>query len=188
MLVLVVQFRLAADILRRGTAEFESRLHSTDKHRLDDRAGIRWLLNQWTPGDALLTTHLALPALWWYGTIPVSNEAGAGSVLNDGSPIYEAGPSDECPSRQLEEALKNHRRVLLYLGFDVVPGFDAMLLSNLAQLGDVTASEKFGGLGRTAVIDLRVPASGRIMELSRSEAPERLDPRQCVGVWRAERW
>ena len=77
-------------------------------------------MGQWQPGDALMTTRLGLPAVWWYGMIPISDEAGAGKVLRDGSPVYEAGLTNDCPSRQLEDALQNHRRVLLYLGFDGV--------------------------------------------------------------------
>ena len=120
--------------------------------------------------------------------IPISDEAGAGSVLHDGSPVYEVGPTTDCPSRQLEDALKNHPRVLLYLGFDVIPGFDHVLLSNLAQLGGMTAHREFGQLGRAAVIDLRMPASGSMMQLNRTTTPEHVDPGDCVGVRRAERW
>jgi hypothetical protein len=69
-------------------------------------------MSQWKPGDVVMTTHLALAAVWWYGMIPISDEAGAGSALRDGSPVYEMGPTTDCPSRQLEDALKNRRRVL----------------------------------------------------------------------------
>jgi hypothetical protein len=188
MLLFLVPFRLSADIFTRGKAELDARRHSTDKHRLDDRAAVRWLMSQWEPGDALMTTHLALPAVWWYGMIPVSDDAGAGGVLRDGSPIYEVGPTRDCPSRQLEDTLRNHSRVLLYLGFDVVPGFDEVLLRDLAQLGGMTEHRKFGGLGRAAVIDLRIPASDGIMELNRNQTPEHADPDACVGVRLAERW
>jgi hypothetical protein len=78
--------------------------------------------------------------------------------------------------------------VLLYLGFDVVPGFDEVLLRDLAQLGGMTEHRKFGGLGRAAVIDLRIPASDGIMELNRNQTPEHADPDACVGVRLAERW
>lgn len=187
ILVLLVQFQLCADIVRRGRVDLDARRHSTDKHQLDDRAAVRWLMSQWEPGDALITMHLALPAVWWYGMIPISDEAGAGSILRDGSLIYEVGPTPDCPSRQLEDALKNHRRVLLYLGFDVVPGFDDVLLRNLTQLGGMTAHREFGQLGRAAVIDLRIPESGTIMELNRTTTPEHVDP-GCISVRRAERW
>ena len=112
-------------------------------------------MSQRKPGDVLISTHLALSAVWWYGMIPISDEAGAGSVLDDGSPVYEVGPTTDCLSPQLEDALKNHPRVLLYLGFDLIPGFDRVLLNNLAQVGGMTAYREFGQLGLAAVFDLR---------------------------------
>jgi hypothetical protein len=187
MLVLLVQLRLFSDIFARGRVQVETRRASTDKHQLDDREAVRWLRSQWKPGDVLMTTGLALPAVWWYWMIPISDEAGAGSVLPDGSPVYEAIITD-CVSPQLGEVLKKHPRVLLYLGFDVIPGFDRALLSNLAQLGGMTAYREFFRLGRAAVIDLRVPASGSILRLDRTTTPEHLDAGLCVGVRRAERW
>ena len=145
-------------------------------------------MGQWQPGDALMTTRLGLPAVWWYGMIPISDEAGAGKVLRDGSPVYEAGLTNDCPSRQLEDALQNHRRVLLYLGFDGVSAVDYLLLRNLAQLGGMTAHRRFAQLGRAAVIDLRIPASGNIMELNRTTTLDQVNPADCVSVRRAERW
>jgi len=187
-LVLFVQWQLCADILRRGRGDLNQRLASTDKGRLDDRAGVRWLMSQWKPGDVVMTTHLALAAVWWYGMIPISDEAGAGSALRDGSPVYEMGPTTDCPSRQLEDALKNRRRVLLYLGFDTIPGFERMLAANLEQFGGLTAHREFSQLGRAAVIDLSTPAPGSIVGLNRTAVPDPGNPGGCVGVRRAERW
>ena len=44
------------------------------KHGLDDRAAVRWLMRQRQPGDAVMTTRLAWPAVWWYGEISIGNE------------------------------------------------------------------------------------------------------------------
>ena len=187
-LVLFVQFRLCADILTRGKVDLDARRRSTDKHRLDDRAAVRWLMSQWKPGDVLMTTHLALPAVWWYGMIPISDEGGSGSTRRDGSPVYEIGPTTDCPSRQFEDALKNHGRVLLYLGFDVTPGFDRVLLTNLAQFGGMSAYREFSQLGLAAVIDLRTPVSGSIPRLHRTATSEHVDGGGCVGARRAARW
>ncbi len=188
MLALFVQFRLASDILRRGRADLMTRHGATHKHQLDDRAAVRWLMSQWQPGDALITMHLALPAVWWYGRISIADAAGAGSVLHDGGPIFEVGPTTNCPSRQLENALKSHRRVLVYLGFDVIPGFDRVLLHDLAQLGEMAAHREFGQLGRAAVVDLNLPASGSIKRLNRNRTAEAAAFEGCVGVQRAARW
>ena len=187
-LVLLVQFRLCADILTRGKVDLDARRRSTEKHQLDDRAAVRWLMSQWKPGDVLMTTHLALPAVWWYGMIPISDEAGGGGVLSDGGPIYEIDATTDCPSRQLENALNNQSRVLLYLGFDVIPGFDQVLARSLAKFGGMSAYREFSQLGRAAVIDSRTPASDSIMQLNRTTTSERVDSGGCVSVRRAARW
>ena len=111
MLVLFVQVRLFRDIFTRGLVDLEGQRGSIYKHQLDDRAAVRWLMSQRKTGDVLMSTHLALFAVWWYGMIPISDQAGAGSVLDDGSPVYEVGPTTECPSPQLDDALRNHPRV-----------------------------------------------------------------------------
>jgi hypothetical protein len=187
-LILAVQFRLTSDVFARGKADIGSRLRSVVKHGLDDRAAIRWLMSQAQPGDVLVTTHLALPAVWWYGSVPLSDEGGAGSTMRDGSPIYEVDFTTECGSRQLDDALRNRRRVLLYLGFDVIQDFDPILLQNLSQLGDMTASAAFGELGRAAVIDLRIPPSNRIMQLQRDSVMQNAATDGCVSVRTARRW
>ena len=85
-LVLLVEFRLVSDILARGKTDLDARRRSTVKHQLDDRAAIGWLRSHSEPGDALITTPLALAAVWWYWKIPISDEAGAGRFLPDGGP------------------------------------------------------------------------------------------------------
>ena len=186
--VLYIQFRLVSDILTRGRVELTVRHGSTEKHQLDDRAAVRWLMSQSEPGDALVAMHLTLPAVWWYGMIPISDAAGSGSVLPGGGAVYEVAPTADCSARQLEGALKHHRRVLLYLGFDVVPGFDVVLLRSLGELGGMTAHRDFATLGRAAVIDRRQPPSDSITRLHRHRPTEELDSGACVSVQRAARW
>ena len=94
-----------------------------------------------------------------------------------------------CRQNQLRDALKNHRRVLVYFGFqDVPPGFADLLLHSLEELGAVSAYHEFAELGRAAVIDLHVPGSEAVTRPS----PERRGPTVtlggCVGVERAIRW
>ena len=114
--------------------------------------------------------------------------AGAGGVLPDGSPIIEVGPTSDCPTRQVEEALANRRRVLLYLGFDVDPGFDEVLLGALSHLGGVTSHREFSVLGRAAVLDLGAPPSDRIVQLARKGGAEPVSSELCVSAKRAGRW
>lgn len=187
-LVLAVQYRLTSDVLSRGKGDIENRLRSVHKHRLDDRAAVRWLMSQAQPGDALITTHLALPAVWWYGDVPLSDESRPGSVLRDGSPVYEVDYTTECSTPHLDEALRNRQRVLIYLGFDVIQDFDRILLENLSRLGDMTANARFGDLGRAAVVDLRLPPSDKIMRLERESAIQSAPGVGCVSVRPGRRW
>jgi hypothetical protein len=145
--------------------------------------------------DALITTHLALPAIWWYGRIPLSGPDMAGSRQPDGGPIFEVAHSDpgsECQRNQLRDALKDQRRVLVYLGFPDVPsGFDDLLLRSLSQLGVITAQRRFADIGRAAVIDLgersnAEPVAATRPDDGRAAAPSLLDG--CVVVQLASRW
>jgi len=185
--LLFVEARLCVDIYHRGRSEVEARLHATHKHQLDDRAAIRWLMSQWQPGDVVMTTPLATAAVWWYGDIPVSDEGGSGTVLRDGSPIYEVDHTSDCGSPQLEGALRNRSRVLLYLGFDVDPVVDDVLLRDLGRLSNLTTHREFAALGRAAVLDLRAP-SGNLTPLRRPVSGERPALRGCTSIKRARRW
>ena len=188
VVILFVEFRLCADIFDRGKTDLESRLRAYDKHQLDDRAAVRWLMSQWEPGDVLMTTPLALSAVWWYAAVPLSDAAGAGGLLHEGSPVYEVWHTRDCPSPGLGDVLKDRRRVLLYLGFDVEPEFDDALLRNLDQLGDATRYREFGALGRAALVDLRAPPSHNIRRLSRRAADQTRELNGCLSVKRARRW
>lgn len=188
VLILFVQLWLFADIFRRGRSDIDARRSTTYKHQLDDRAAVRWLMSQRKPGDAVVSTHLALAAVWWYGGIPISDAAGSGSALPDGSAIYEVEPTTDCLSAPFEEVLKRHPRVLVYLGFDVDPSFDRVLLRTLAQHGRMTKHAEFSRLGLAAVFDLQMPASGSIVQLSRATTAADVDASTCVGVRRAKRW
>lgn len=154
---------LCADIAGRGFDYLTSATLRDGNHELDDRAGVQWLMRQLQPGDALLTTHLALPALWWYGAIPIADSEGGGSRHPDGHPVIEvAHRSDgpDCERYPLADALRGRSRALVYFGFrfdDVPRDFDDRLLSALGNMGRVTAFRQFTPFGRAAVVDLRLP-------------------------------
>jgi len=59
-----------------------------------------------------------------------------------------------CRGRELETAIVQGHRVLVYFGFvDTKPGFDDLLLDQLSRIGTVTALRHFPGVSRVAVID-----------------------------------
>ena len=183
---------LSIDLVRNGAENlylYGPLLNS--HHGLDDRGGVRWLMRQRQPGDVLMTTHLGLPAVWWYGEIPFVD--GKGDRQPDGSPILEVGyaPSGpDCDGNQLRDALADRRRVLLYLGFrfdDVPKGFDDLLLGSLGELGSVAVSRGFSDVGRAAVINLGTPPVGDGLVPARPAGVE-TELGGCVSVQPAGRW
>jgi hypothetical protein len=130
-----------------------------------------------------------LPAVWWYGAIPVSDFS-RGSQLPDRSPILVVGhvyPGPDCRDSELRDALQGGSRVLLYLGFrfdDVPLGFDRLLLRSIGEIGSLMTIREFAGVGRAAVIDLRPPGD-RAMH---GAARRRDDPPGCLTAREAQRW
>ena len=197
--VAYVAFTLCSDIFARGMEDFRPGRSAQSNHLLDDRAGVRWLMQQRGPGDVMMATKLALPALWWYGGLPISNSDVAGSRRTEGSPILEVGYSlrgPDCERNPLRDALKDQRRVLVYFGFrfdDVPSGFDDLLLRRLGELGVIRTLRQFSQASRVAIIELGVaapardrvpgpPDSGRID----NAASRRLDG--CIVVGPAHGW
>jgi hypothetical protein len=181
------------DIVRRGHGELRRDIVTT--HRLDDRTGVEWLMFNRRPGDAVITTELALPAVWWYGRIPVG-EPSAGGRLPDGSRILEVGyreAGDNCDTGALRTALEGHRRALVYFGFsfdDVPRGFDRLLLEELSRLGTVRALQRFTDAGRAVLFELGEPMEGGwgypVDLLEGADPPPPLEG--CLDVGVARRW
>jgi hypothetical protein len=191
-LLAVAEIQLCADIISRGWINLKLEHAYGSKHGLDDRAAVRWLMRQRQPGDPIMTTHLAWPAIWWYGDIPIGNEETAAGRLPDGSAMYEVthvSAGSRCQRNELRDALKDHRRVLVYFGFqDVPPGFADLLLHSLEELGAVSNYKEFAALGRVAAIDLDVPGSEAVTARLPGAADPTVTLGGCVGVERAIRW
>ena len=77
-LLAVAEVRLCADIISRGWGNLKLEHAYGSKHGLDDRAAVRWLMRQRQPGDAIMTTRLAWPAIWWYGDISIGERGDGG--------------------------------------------------------------------------------------------------------------
>ena len=191
-IVALAALRLCDDIFLRGKEDMRVARPPDNKHQLDDRAAVRWLMRQRQPGDAVMTTHLGWPAVWWYGGIPIGNTEAAGGRLPDGSAMYEVTHESveaTCGRNELGEALKDRRRVLVYLGFrDVPAGFDDLLLHRLEQLGDISAYYEFSQLSRALVIDLHAPGAQAATPRVRPTASATVTLVGCVGVHPALRW
>jgi hypothetical protein len=189
--MLVLQSLLVTDVVDHGRRELMGARWSDSKHRLNDRLAVEWLMQHHRPGDTLISTRLAWPALWWYGGIrapdAIDGRTGTGSAMYQVEHQSEPG----CSSNQLREALAGHRRVLVYIGFrDVPPGFDDLLLERLDELGRVAALREWAALSRAAVIDLHTPGAEEITFrlLSRPTTEPSIPLGGCVAVKPAVLW
>ena len=183
---------LAAAIVARGVDDFRHTRVPDTNRGLDDRASTRWLLEQRRPGDAVLSTRLGWPALWWYGQMQPAASIDAGRVAGHVShyqvDYLPSGP--DCG--ELREAMKPHTRALVHIGFPDLPeGYGELLLRHLDQIGAIASYRQFGHVGFVAVVDLHTPgAEQRSLDLiplpRRGPAPERLAG--CIDVKPAVLW
>jgi hypothetical protein len=185
---------IAYDIAARGAHDYKYRFDpDAGNHQLDDRAGVQWLMSQRRRGDVLLSTYLALPAVWWYGGASIANPERGREVR--GVPFLQVFYRDQsgCSSARVAAALRDYRRALVYFGFrfdDVPPGFDQLLMDLLAQLGGVTGYERFSGAGVSLVVDFTEPPMVEGFRLPRRPGIEMPDQRPpgCLGLRTARRW
>jgi hypothetical protein len=190
-LVIAAVLWLCGNVAANGWRVIQIARPDNSNHQLDDRNAVEWLLAQQERGDVVLTTRLALPAVWWYGGAPISSPMLGGS-LRDRIPILEVDHVEHgraCHSDDLRRALLTYRRALVYLGFrfdDVPPGFDDFLLQELRRIGRVTESQRFPGVTRAFVVDIVPPRQ----ESARATIP--LDSptpsTSCISVQPARRW
>jgi hypothetical protein len=185
---------VCAEIFYRGREVLLHRPY-VNNHDLDDRAAARWMKTKQMPGDALLTTHLSLPALWWYGQMPLLNPGPEDSRQLDSNPIFEvrAATGSGCVNvMDLREALRGRRRAIVYLGFrfdDVPKNFDEWLLASLRELGTMTAAGRFSDLSFAAVFDLGAGDTSRTPASAHADSGiARNRPISCLALRPAARW
>ena len=180
---------ICTDIVKLGLHNARDR--SGDyKHGLDDRAAVEWLMQQRQPGDAIVTTRLAWPAVWWYGGISLANFDSPNVQSPGVAAMYELTyQSEDCPSPAFQDVLKNHPRVLMYLGFrDVPEGFDELALTSFSKSGALTAYREIAVLSRAAVFDGRGVAEGSPSPVITRPVPESPPLTGCVGLRPMQRW
>ena len=186
--VLVMALPVTADVIDSGLSELNAARRVEGNHATDDRAAVRWLVDQRREGDALVTTHHALPAVWWYAGVRVE---GGGRQFSDGGKIFVADyyeSTDACDTFEPAKRLAGQPRILLYLGFKDMPaGFDDLLLEKLSGLGAVTALREFVGDSRAAVVDTAV--SGKTDLFWTDAGKDTGDSlKGCVAVRPARAW
>ncbi|MEO5897167.1 MAG: hypothetical protein ABIS06_15870 [Vicinamibacterales bacterium] len=179
---------VTADILNNGTPKLEFSARESN-HGLDDRSAVGWIMDRRLPGDALLTTHLGWPAMWWYGQISLAQRAPRGE-LQDGSVMYEILHERERPgcAEQIRTTLRGHRRVLVHGGFPDMPdGFFDLALRELSAFGSVSEIQRFADFSTAAVVTLDESsmAGGSPPEPTPAAAGELSG---CLGFRTARRW
>jgi len=174
--------RVCVDVIARWQKDYAAESRTSSKQRMDDRTAVRWLMAQRQPGDAIVSTRLGWPAIWWYGDIPIGAEDVARGRLRDGGVMLEVKAetsAGDCDSG-LRDALKGQRRVLVYVGFqDFHEPFGDLLFHRIEELGSAVAFHSFSDLSRAVVVDLRAAST-------RENTADR--PAGCVGVQPAVRW
>ena len=191
VLVTVAVLWLCGNVAAQGWHVIQIARPDNSNHQLDDRMAVEWLLAQHERGDVVLTTRLALPAVWWCGGASVSSPT-LGGFLRDRVPILEVDHVEQgraCHSDDLRRALLTYRRALVYLGFrfdDVPPGFDDFLLQELRRIGRVTESQRFPGVTRAFVVDIVPPRQESVRATVLLDSPT--PTTGCISVQPARRW
>ena len=186
IVTLMLTARLGADIVRRGYDALE--IPRVREHEvLNDRVGVRTLVAQRRPGDAVMTTRKGWPAIWWYGQIRIDDRNQVAAEA-DGYVMRYAETGPECRRWSLEKRRPNARRLLVYLGFPEVPdGFERLLRQSLDRIGVTTGYHKFPGIGRLFVVDLEQgPAEPPPVPESPDDAAPALPG--CVAIGPLRRW
>lgn len=181
---------VAGDITVNGYRQLDIGVPVHGNRGVDDRRAVRWLMDRRQPGDAIVTTRLGWPALWWYGGIPLS-PATPGGRLRDGSVMYEIAHERETPGceKSLQDVLVSHRRLLVHVGFPDMPeGFYEQVLRQLSTVGTVVEEESFPYLSRTAVIEMRDPNSALESGPARATSGDQPHLGGCVTAVTARRW
>lgn len=185
------------DIVQRGVFAIEHRPRSN--YGLDDRSSVQWLIEARRPGDAVLSTHYGLAAIWWYAGINVADASRSGQMA-DGAPLYEiryVEDQRECArwSDALNVIARDRSRLVVYLGFrmNVEPeGFDQLVLEQFGSRWPLVGYKEYAEASRLAIFDLKAaPAGPLIIPSGPGSAASRSKtqtPAGCVSVTAARRW
>lgn len=178
-LVLTTSF----DIVAIGWDDFKTTRATSTNRGLDDRASTRWVMEQRREGDAILTTRLGWPAIWWYGT---ARPASRGSDLN----VDYYPPGLSCDPEGLRKALLPYKRALVHIGFPDLPeGFGELLLRRLDEIGAIDKYQEFTSVGFVAIVALHTEnAEQSSLSLIPRRQPRPVPLEGCISVEPAELW
>ena len=136
----------------------------TENHGLNDHAALRFLMVQRQPGDVLVSTHLGLPAVWWYAGIGIADGNAGRRYPDDNSPVleltYEAPKSRACRriegQTDLRRTLGGASRAAVHLGFDskTPPGFQQLILDEFSEFSSLVSLKFIATEDAVAIFDL----------------------------------
>lgn len=175
---------VTADVVDHGRGNLEVGGSAESNHSSDDRSGVPWLMRQRQAGDAILTTRLGWPAIWWYGDISLAT-SGDGR-LPDGTTMYELTYHQHRQRCVGVDSLRQHRRFLFYISFPDIPaaaypGVEREVLA----LGSVAAHRQFTSETRGFVVRVDGTAPvGTVAATPRAASPTG----GCIEVEPARRW
>lgn len=183
VLLIGVATAAAADVLTQGRRHLDIGVPADNNHGVDDRTAVKWLLNEARPGDAVVTTRLGWPAIWWYGKIPLLPRPPGGRLPGDIPmvEIFHQVAHPEC-GRELATLAAQHRRLIVYIGFpDHRPVFREVVVHELRKVGRLVETRDFAALSTVLVVETGEPELSSDIALPAEEAG-------CVGVGVARRW
>ena len=182
-----VSIIVSADIWRSGYPALDLGPPRNSNHGLDDRSSVGWLLERAAPGDAILTTRLGWPAIWWYGDIPIRRPLRGGELRPDvvAYQVTHEAPGANCAS--YEDFFRTHRRALVYVGFPDMPdGFYDLLLSEMTRSGMIVDHRRFAGRSNLLVIERRPVGAADQQAGNAAPQPDALEG--CTTLGRPRRW
>jgi hypothetical protein len=166
----------AADVLAQGKRHLDIGVPADNNHGVDDRHAVEWLLEQSRPGDAVVTTRLGWPAIWWYGQIPLYPRP-PGGHLPGGVPMIEMYHQRIDCGSDLATLASQHRRLIVYIGFpDHEPSFRPLVVQELRKVGRIVETRDFAPLSRVLIVE------------TGAAAPVAEAAKECVGIGIARRW
>ena len=174
-ITIVLSTWAAADVIAQGRRHLDIGVTADNNHGVDDRTAVKWLLEQAGPGDAVVTTRLGWPAIWWYGQIPLYPRP-PGGHLPGGIPMIEMYHQQIDCGSELATLASEHRRLIVYIGFpDHEPSFRPLVVNELRRVGKIVESRDFAALSRVLIVET-------------GAAPVAEAAKECVGIGVARRW
>jgi hypothetical protein len=188
-IVAISALMVGSEVIVRGYRHLDVGIPATSNHDLDDRSAVAWLEARRLPGDAIVTTRLGWPAIWWYGDLSIRHHASS-RELPDGTLMLAASYERDRPNcrSQMRMALEGRNRVLFYAGFpDEGVNFYDVFVAALEPHGVVVDFARFGASSLVAVVELNVADASLSDEGARAPGD---GPKSdgCVTMRPARRW